>query len=228
MKISPDGSRLALVLENRSPDVIDLFDFDISSGKVSNYLDLSFVGSQHGGFYGISFSSDNSKLYVNGSTGLFQFSLDAGDGSADAILQTKYAIPVLSHYSSGLQLGPDQKIYVIRNEYASVITEPNLPGPACNFVDNAIFLLGKNTLYSFPAFLDSFDYPNKDSFPLDIDLEEEITLCADESVVIDATSASDGISYRWHDGSTEPAYTVAPPVLTGWKFQMNFAPCGKI
>ena len=37
MKISPNGKKLALVMENRSPDVIELFDFDNSSGVLTEY-----------------------------------------------------------------------------------------------------------------------------------------------------------------------------------------------
>jgi hypothetical protein len=68
MKISSDGSRLALVFSNVSPAKAELFDFDISTGIVSNFIGLQPYGEEEVNtfMYGVEFSPDNSRLYLNG------------------------------------------------------------------------------------------------------------------------------------------------------------------
>jgi hypothetical protein len=60
MKLSPDGKKIATaVFSNNRP--FDLFDFNPSTGIVNNYVNLGNVSGQ----YCVSFSPDNSKLYVS-------------------------------------------------------------------------------------------------------------------------------------------------------------------
>jgi hypothetical protein len=68
MKASPNGGKLSVVTFN-SPH-IELFDFNNSTGQVSNLVTIPEIGGSDSlgnacGLYGLSFSSDNSKLYVS-------------------------------------------------------------------------------------------------------------------------------------------------------------------
>jgi hypothetical protein len=204
MKVSGDGARLALVMENRSPDVIDIFDFDTATGAITDYLSLS-DGSKSGGVYGVEFSPDRSKLYVGSRDGVFQFALDGGNQLE--IIQSKYklASPVTS---GGMQLGPDGRIYISRFDYVAVLESPNVAAPGCNFVNNAIYLDGNVNTYSFPSFLSSFDYPDKGSIPFQIDIEDQYFICPGESINLEASSMGENVSYLWEDGSTGPFYDV--------------------
>lgn len=202
MKISPNGNKIALVMENRSPDVIDLFNFDQSSGEVSAHTNLSDL-EESGGIYGVAFSPDQSKLYVSSRNGIFQFALDAG--STKQIIQTKYKIanPVTS---GGLQLAPDGKLYVVRNSYLGIIQKPNLATSSCDFLDNAIYLEGNITSFALPSFLDSFEYPDKGYVPLEVNVGNSFSLCPGKVLNIDATSSGHDIIYTWQDGSNLPVY----------------------
>ena len=164
MKISPDGTKIALVFSNTVPTVIELFDFDNSTGSISNNISLP----SEDGEYGISFSPDNSKLYIStvwfGT--IYQYDLLASGGNPDSIIASKTLIAQLGTglccVVEGLQLGPDGKIYVAREgkDFLAVINNPNTGGTACNFIDAAVDLNGMVCYLSLPGFVDSYNYPN--------------------------------------------------------------------
>lgn len=141
---SPDGTKLAAALWDAESN-FEILDFDRSTGKVSDPILLK--GFEEA--YGVCFSPDGSKLYgtANGAGGgkaqVIQFDLKAGNAAAIA----KSAVVVGTSESpriGALQLGPDGKVYVARqnNYYLGVIQNPNLKGSACTYTDNG-FHLGK-------------------------------------------------------------------------------------
>ncbi len=134
MKGSPQFDRIAVA--NIFFQDAEVFDFNNNTGQLSNpvILDYPFFGAA-GGTYGIEFSCSGELLYVSDGSSLIQFDLTAGD--ATDILATAY--PVISNSFScyGLQLGPDQKIY-ISNGGLDVINNPNEVGAACDYQQGAI------------------------------------------------------------------------------------------
>ena len=141
LKVSSDGKKLAQAVYITG--YFELFDFDDVSGKVSNVIKLS----NYDRAYGVEFSPDCSKLYGTlswGTYGIVQFDLKAGSNS-DIINSAK--IICSNTIQCGLQLGPDNKIYVSKwqNEYLGVINLPDSTGTACNYVDDAIYLDGRIT-----------------------------------------------------------------------------------
>ena len=92
MKISPDGTKLALVNSNAfTRSIEELFDFDKSTGIVSNVINLQPDTSLL--YYGVSFSPDNSKLYVSKSSYPYQlYQYDLSSGSASDIVSSKISI----------------------------------------------------------------------------------------------------------------------------------------
>jgi hypothetical protein len=144
LKASPDGHKLACaVASGKRP--FDLFDFDPETGKISNYVNLGLVGGQ----YGVSFSPDNSKLYVTSDDRpepsvypypdiIIQYDLGAGDDQAvvasrKSILRDNTSTNIPGHgifegfllLEKGMQLALDGKLY-ITGDYAYMPTDPTI------------------------------------------------------------------------------------------------------
>ena len=164
MKASPDGSKLALACLNTCDNLKELFSFDNVTGIVSNFIDLETAQDTFGG-YGVSFSPDNSKLYISSNSPgkIYQFNLNAGGGDPDSIRSSKMLVVNIPSPILGLQLGPDGKIYVARTltGYLGVINNPDSAGFNCNFTDSAISLNGFDCSYGMPHTIDSYNFHNK-------------------------------------------------------------------
>jgi hypothetical protein len=162
MKASPDGSKLALASSNGG-NLRELFDFNTTTGILSNYIDLHTSADLTHDAYGVSFSPDNSKLYMTWNIKTIQYDLSAGGGNPDSIRNSKTIInPTSNSNNYGIQLGPDGKIYVTQygSPFLNVINNPNSAGIGCNYLDTAISLSGNNCNYGLPNFIDSYDYSN--------------------------------------------------------------------
>ena len=152
LKASPDGKKLAYATTGDLP--ISLFDFDAATGLLSHYINLGYLLSVGG----ISFSPDNSKLYVQNYSLLpdqvtykyqrniiSQFDLSAG--SDDAIAASGMSIVGANpntniradvQSSNGeytLQLGPDGRLYGNSNYSDSNV--PEVHGQENMYVINA-------------------------------------------------------------------------------------------
>lgn len=134
IKASPDGKKIAsAVFSDYRP--FDLFDFDAETGMLLNYINLGNIKGQ----YGVSFSPDNSKLYVS-SDGrdessellfiIMQFDLDLGDsidilesGKSIIINNPDTNIPsngIFDGWSApekGMALGLDGRLYISGNTF---------------------------------------------------------------------------------------------------------------
>jgi gliding motility-associated-like protein len=148
LKVSPDGRKLASAAYNPM-NRFELFDFNKTNGVVSNGITLGFFGN---GAYGVEFSPDGTKLYCSSwdSGNIIQFDLCAGSNSSIAASGVNIAFSA-SHLG-GMQLGPDNKIYVCRSvgNWLGVINVPNASGSACNYVDNGIYLNGNFSRLGLP------------------------------------------------------------------------------
>lgn len=132
MKLSPDGSRLAMASLGKG---LILFDFDKTSGTVSNARQLEEGPDDH---YGVEFSPSGNVLYCTVPEAIVQYDLLADDipGSATVLLGEWFM-----SYSS-LQLAPNGKIYraQVLQDYLGVIHNPDIVGPGCNAVIQGLFL----------------------------------------------------------------------------------------
>jgi hypothetical protein len=162
MKFSPNGHKLGVCVQFTNVAsiniVFELYDFDNSTGMISNYQPL---GNQPTAGYGCEFSADGTKFYGTLSTTstLIQFDLCANN--ATTAIQSAFSGPM--NYFASLQLAPDGKIYVARSSNATlgVIHNPNLPGTACNYSDAGPTLVPYNnlqpgTLMGLPGFMASY------------------------------------------------------------------------
>lgn len=160
MKFSPDGTRLAIVNANAFPSIAEVCHFNSASGVVSNCFSIQM--NTNFNHYGVSFSPDNTKLYLScmlNNNGIYQYDLLAG--SQQAIQNSRTTISQTTAY--GLQLANNGKIYIARYNgypYIDVIHEPDNLGIACNLEDSAIYLQGRAISFGLPNFIDSYAYTN--------------------------------------------------------------------
>lgn len=156
MKASPDGTRLAVAVNGeRCP--LDLFYFDDKTGRLSDHVTLH----HHTELFGLSFSPDNTKLYVANDSlrmreegkaytdNILQYDVSASE--AEAIVASARSIiignPILIRPSDkplngykDMQLAPDGRIYVISSNLSQdaslnsgiVINRPNERGFDCD------------------------------------------------------------------------------------------------
>jgi hypothetical protein len=152
LKASPDSRKIAGDLRP-----FELYDFNNQTGYLSNYQNLGDFKEQ----YGVSFSGDNTKLYLSGigyDSGAYQF--DLTDNSPPTILRMpdslnyeKYNIFV----SGSLQLGIDGRLYSSTERGNLIVIQyPNKKGVACQpEYANFNFESGKPFL-GLPNFIQAF------------------------------------------------------------------------
>ncbi|HSG51066.1 MAG TPA: SprB repeat-containing protein, partial [Rheinheimera sp.] len=152
MKISPNGTKVALVLSGQTQ--VEIFDFNSNTGVVSNPISLGGTGSQNS--YGLEFSPDNSVLYVSGTgtpMGVKQWNLCAGDAAAMAASGTMIA----GNGMYSLQLAPNQKIYgAAFSTNLAVVNNPNIVGAGCNFSTTGINTAPGSNNLGLPGFVSSW------------------------------------------------------------------------
>lgn len=156
MKSNPDGTNLALALEE-SGDV-EIFDFDNATGKVSK--PISVVMPEGSYVYGIEFSPSGSFLYASaaGNGDIFQFNLQAGSDAKIQASQVLVGSSPNKEWIGALQLGNDGAIYfpIYNTSFLGKIETPNALGKACNVKMNAVALAGKESSLGLPTFTQSF------------------------------------------------------------------------
>ena len=157
LKASPDGSKIGLAFANATPAVAEIFNFNSTTGAVTNHISLtSNIGN-----YGVEFSPDNTKFYLTSTGGISQFDLTAGGGSQTAINASKITITNVACLPGPLQLAPNNKIYVARcGSYIGVINSPNNSGALCNYVDSVLDIRPAIHNTSLPSFIAGYNYIN--------------------------------------------------------------------
>jgi gliding motility-associated-like protein len=182
LKFSPDGTRVASA---QTTNALELFAFDACTGVLSYAATIPSWTDSYGNLshlYGLCFSPDGSKLYVNtgwvglhgtseganlsGCAKIFQYDVHAADlAGSQVVLYDNTAGPQAGCATWGtgaMQLGPDQKIYIAgwTYGYLHVIHNPNEAGTRANFVRDGLFLQGAEGGLGLPNFIDSYFHPN--------------------------------------------------------------------
>jgi gliding motility-associated-like protein len=198
MKSSPNGKFIACA-NSGAMSSMQLFSFNNSNGHLNliSSSDFDFNGL---GAYGIEFSSNSELLYVsqvdyiNQLSQIFQFSIISEDetiinDSKTLISSQNYTNNSFIGLFAALQLGPDQKIYIARNNsfYLSAINNPNTIGLGCQFVENAISLQNQ-CKYGLPSFVTSY---------LELNYLVE-NFCFGEETNFMSPTFSAAINYEWN------------------------------
>ncbi|MEJ1239627.1 PKD domain-containing protein [Chryseolinea sp. T2] len=109
MKLGPNN-RLAVALSNSGSNVVEIFDFDNTTGKITNPRTAD-LNTPTGQVYGVEFSPGGNKLYATlrdgGNSKLVEFALDS-------LGRPTLMTPPLStgQELGAIQMGPDGQIYV--------------------------------------------------------------------------------------------------------------------
>ncbi len=149
-RISPDGTMYAY---HNKTDQLLLYDFDRSSGQLSNLRQLSFEVTPI--FSSLEFSSNSRFLYVMGSEELYQVDLESEILEDGVELIDVYNGDVDPWPSTFVRsaLGPDCRLYIRPSQSSNsfhVINKPNEKGKACDFVQGGIKLPQVSAVGSFP------------------------------------------------------------------------------
>jgi gliding motility-associated-like protein len=150
MKFSPSGKKIALAI-HRKVNVIEVLDFDVNSGLLSNPITDTFQNA-----YGCSFSPDNSKLYFSNDKKIIQYDMSSNVGST--ILASRNDIATINEYGA-LQNGINGVMYHSGNRLASflnVIQNPNALGNACGFIANGQSLGTGISELGLPGIVETF------------------------------------------------------------------------
>ena len=219
LKFSPDGKKLVAVYSFET-NKIELMDFDNTTGSITNSLifqpntviitDELYIES-----YGAEFSPNSNLLYISGNVSdtepctLYQF--DISFNNAAAILASKQIIAQINPwYAGALQIGPDGKIYMAmwKDTAVSVINNPDVYGPGCNFVLNKISLGlygGSPVQFGLPNFIQS--YFNPLSNPYDFTRSGN---CADLDVSFSISRLTGIDSVKWDFGDSQQSQSLSP------------------
>ena len=164
-KFNPQGTKIARYGDG---DGVYIYDFDRTSGKLSNFIEIDTPSYYSLG--GLEFSPSGRYLYVSTRRELFQYDMQSND-----IKKSIIRIDSLDGFSTWttvtfgcLQTGPDCKIYVIPTtsvEYFGIIHSPDQAGIACNFKPHSLKLPTYNALTRVyhPHYRQGTPYPDCDS-----------------------------------------------------------------
>jgi len=156
LKASPNGRKIvsqSYGYSAISPKGTELYNFDASTGIVSDCIVLDSVTNQ----YGAEFSPDNTKLYVQESIAsnvmkILQYDLSLVD--ADLIRSSKTEIATITTANvTDMKLAPDHRIYMYGTDdstdalflgysrFLDCIMNPDVAGVSCGYVPHVVQLL---------------------------------------------------------------------------------------
>ncbi|RWW91828.1 PKD domain-containing protein, partial [Flavobacterium cerinum] len=190
LKSSSNGKKIACGVLLGTNTGLELFDFNNTSGALSNAMTLNIYS-----VYGVEFSGDNKKLYYSSDFYGVIYQYDLTAGNLAAIKQSVKQITSENKYG-GLQLALDGKIYAAKRfeNHLGVINNPNEIGAASNFVGNGVNLGGKTSECGLPPFIQGY-------FLQDIKAEQ---FCTGSPTLFSITMSAAIVSANWNfgDGTT--------------------------
>lgn len=217
MKVSSDNKQV--VLTNNLPLSVELFAFDNVTGMVSDARliddDFQLRGSAtDGSLYGVSFSPDDSKVYLWPNMGnmgrehspLLQYDLSLLP-DMQAVRRSRMEVGDKGSFG-GMRIGPDQKLYITgyNTDTLRRVNYPNLRGNACQ-VEPLVFPL---PMLSY--FMINFGLPVPVFRTDHRTRSRDTTVCLYGLVLLHGPPGFD--SYVWSDGSTYTSRHVTPPATT--------------
>lgn len=213
LKASPDGKKIACSYDewSETSEDVDLFDFDASTGQLSNVMSFSLPVSYRGAD-GLEFSSDATKMFViqsgsSGESGLFQYDITSGSFNEINASRVRVSTELYNSYTL-MQLAPNGKIYICKGgggggtEHLGVVENPNEYGNACIVHENGLFLNGGSSFVGeTPYFIQNYFF--KTSFNYD-------NTCQASPVSFNITNEYKLDSVRWYFGEGSSSAQINP------------------
>ncbi len=157
LKSNRQGDRIAVANFAFNANKVQLYDFDKSTGTLSNELSFDKENA-----YGVEFSPNGNLLYVSCASSienLFQYNLQAGTGTITDIVNSEVNLTASTGLMLGgaVQIGPDLKIYhaIAPQGSLGVINNPNVIGVGCNYSAQGFSLGGAISGLGLPMFFNS-------------------------------------------------------------------------
>ncbi len=162
MKVNRQFNRLAL--GNITAMQVELYDFDNTTGQVSNPRTWMFPGSDPN-LYGLEFSPNGRFLYVSNLQKVVQF--DVSLPTLAGIVGSTFNVSegIFPYQPAALQLGPDNKIYIASGGL-DFIANPDVAGNNCNLVSPGLQLTGGGG-YGLPKRVEGLHSPVNKILALD-------------------------------------------------------------
>lgn len=165
MKLSPDGSTIALVLSRSKK--LEIFGFNKSTGQISSLIASisNFDQLAIGQYYGLEFSPNNKFIYITVTIGCGSNLADNPSQVWQYSIENQKTTKIGSFVGSlnAMQLALDGKIYISacnditgESDYMAVINNPGREGRACNFQTRAVSLQGRKNKLGLPNFIQSY------------------------------------------------------------------------
>ncbi|MFK7748032.1 MAG: T9SS type B sorting domain-containing protein [Kordia sp.] len=164
MKASSDGSKLALA-QWSTDSFVELLDFDDATGIISNPIKIEnvFYNGPQSGAYGIEFSPNTELLYVSdlnfgSGTGSAVHQFDITSGNQTDIINSDVILYQGNDIVGAIQLAIDEKLYLANTgvTFLDVIDNPNEIGTGANYLNREVDLLGRQSRFGLPTFIQSF------------------------------------------------------------------------
>lgn len=203
-KVSPDGKMLCQMIfaevEEGRDNFFQLFDFDNSTGTISNPRKISVPGNR---YQACEFSGDNKLLYVSKvrMPEIDQFELQPG--TVSSIIASRVILPTSTPTIYGMQMGPDKKIYCNYGQYAlSAINNPDVKGKGCNYVKDVVRFEDFKTNLGLPAFINDLYISNVNDFTY-----STTDTCMGRVNFTGISSLTGSLEWQWDFGDGTYAYT---------------------
>lgn len=215
LTFSPSGKTLVQIAlpANR----LEIYDFDLNSGKVSARLSIHDARFEH--MSGQAFSLSGEFLYIGGgdlivniTPTLYQIDLRSSDSTTihnSLTLIHDYQDTTRFKAIGNVQLGPDGKIYVatIGSTSLGIVNQPNLSGMACNYSPLGISLMGRKNAAALPNFV--VNWIVDCNYIEQISLGRDTTLCPGE--ILRLRPNKPFTSVIWQDGSNDKRLVISQP-----------------
>lgn len=200
---SPNGQVLASVIPQ--PPSVEIFQFDVESGRLHDRIELPAISKP----YGVSFSPDNSKLYVIGDRELAQY--DVSEWDSVFIARSRFRIKHTNRSEGALRLGPDRKIYVQESDSIGVIHWPDLAGDACQYTPG-VYPLTPSGQFGLPNNIDALN-GHDCKIPLARMGKYQTNICESTCVSFKDSSRFAPTSWLWlFEGATPATSSAKNPV----------------
>lgn len=206
LKGSYDGRKVVSL--NTYHSSVELFDFDVQTGLLSNpFIDTSYEEP-----YGASFSPDNSKLYITSldrslgvaftQTYIIQYLVQST--SESEFISSSDTVAHVTDRSWDIELGPNGKLYISNSfqSFLSIIHQPNNPANTCGYVHHGIYL---DQFCNCGLGLQNIAYLPSPNLPDRLFLNDTLFTC-DSSLTLEYSSTLG--SYLWSNGDTLHTITV--------------------